>query len=117
MDRLLRLQHHPDAVLRLSHRWHHLLLNRWASSLHMNARLMRRVVPAMTQAKDSIGMVLQSEIRPPPPAPEGEEEAGKPPPKKGKKDKSKRPELDLPLKDRVRFNTVVYGLPFMRFEK
>jgi hypothetical protein len=93
------------------------LLNRWASSLHMNARLMRRVVPAMTQAKDSIGMVLQSEIRPPPPAPEGEEEAGKPPPKKGKKDKSKRPELDLPLKDRVRFNTVVYGLPFMRFEK
>jgi tetratricopeptide (TPR) repeat protein len=89
------------------------ILNRWASSLHMNGKLVQHVLPVLAGKKDTLGCVLQAEVRPSTVAPVEEDPAKK---KKSKGAKDAPPEVVLPLKNRVRYNTVLYGLPFMKCE-
>jgi hypothetical protein len=100
------------------------MMNQWSNTLHANGRLVSEWLPLLKESKElNLASALQQIIRPAkrdPPAPES---AGRPDSKSGKgkgKGKKKVASAEEPVrmpKNRVKFNTVVYGVPHVIFDK
>merc|ERR1711865_153165 len=101
------------------------MLNQWSNTLHANRRLILGWLAVMKESKeDNLASALQKVIRPAVVASDG---GGRPESKSGKKGKGKGKKGDdaagedaapAPvLKGRVKYNTIVYGLPHTTFDK